>query len=369
MVKRCLHRVLQSLMLAAFSSPCLVAQRPKLETAFVLPAPAATNGVAILNGRTFMVIAKQQGQHVPQIAEWSHGTLTPYPNAAWNAWQPGMDASQAFVHANSIRFDPGGKLWVVDIGSTAYAKPVEPKGPKLVEIDIATGKVDRVYYFPNTTSRLSFLDDVRFFNSDTAYLTDAGDVPGIIVLNLKTGAARKVLTRAPSVTGVALTGEGHKVQTPEGKDIFVNADQLEISPDGKWLYYMPCSGPLSKVETRYLSDPSLSAAQLQSHVQPFAHNGAAGGTAIDASGNVYVSDNNALSVLKITPDGHVSTLVQDPRLIWVDAMYITPDGYLYMPAAQMDRTPGFHHGVNAVTYPMTVFRTKVVAGPPANDHR
>jgi hypothetical protein len=43
------------------------------------------------------------------------------------------------------------------------------------------------------------------------------------------------------------------------------------------------------------------------------------GTAIDAAGNIYVSGTDRERVIKITPMGKVSTLIQDPRLLWVDA--------------------------------------------------
>ena len=65
----------------------------------------------------------------------------------------------------------------------------------------------------------------------------------------------------------------------------------------------------------------------------------------------------------------MTTLAQNPRLVWVDALWITPDGRLWMPAAQMDRTPSFNNGKMSVAYPMQVFTVKIGNGPPANDHR
>lgn len=62
-------------------------------------------------------------------------------------------------------------------------------------------------------------------------------------------------------------------------------------------------------------------------------------------------------------------LVQDPRLVWPDAMWISADGKLWIPTAQMDRTPNFNHGKMAVTYPTQVFTVQIGNGPPANDHR
>ena len=97
--------------------------------------------------------------------------------------------------------------------------------------------------------------------------------------------------------------------------------------------------------------------------------GTAGGTAIDSRGNLYVSDTEHNAVLKVSPNGKAETLVQDPRLVWVDAMWITPDGRLWMPAAQMNHTPSFNNGQMDVHFPMQVFTVPIGNGPPVRDHR
>lgn len=56
------------------------------------------------------------------------------------------------------------------------------------------------------------------------------------------------------------------LKDPKGELVNVHADQLEVSPDGKWFRYQPCSGRFSHVETKYLDEPSLSDADLASHV-------------------------------------------------------------------------------------------------------
>ena len=339
-----------------------------LKVAITLPN-AQTNGVAIApGGRIFMVIAKQKGQDVPQLAEYKSGQLVPYPDAGWNSWKPGNDASHAWVHANSVRFGPDGTLWVVDFGSPGLGQADVKHGPKLVGINTASGQVVETLYMDSQTRSDSALDDVRF-NDDHAYLTDAG-WPGLIVVHLPDGAMYRVLSDTDSVKALKpLRGEGHELQDKHGKPIYFHADQLEVSPDGKLLYYQPCSGPMSVIETAFLNDPKLSDTERAKHARTFVNNGTAGGTAIDRQGNVYVSDADHSSVLKVTPSGKVSTLVHDPRLIWVDAMWITSDGRLWMPAAQMDRTPDFNNGKLSVKYPMQVFTIDIGNGPPARDHR
>ena len=61
-----------------------------------------------------------------------------------------------------------------------------------------------------------------------------------------------------------------------------------------------------------------------------------------AAGNIYVSDIDKSSILKVTPSGSISTLIQDERLDWPDAMWIDQQGFLWVPASQMDRTPPFN---------------------------
>jgi sugar lactone lactonase YvrE len=338
-----------------------------LKTAITLPN-AITNGVAIApDGRTFLVIAKQKGQDVPQLAEYVGGQLKPYPDASWNAWKPGEDGAKKFQHVNSVRFGPDGTLWIVDIGSPEMGKPVVPHGPKLVGVNITTGKVVDATYLDSVTKPESFIDDVRF-NGEYAYLTDAG-WPGLIVMKQKTGEMWRALNNDASTTArKPLTAEGRSLVDPNGKPIVIHADQLEVSPDGKLLYFQPCSGPLAVIETKYL-ERQVSDEERSKHVRQFATNGSAGGTAIDAKGNIYISDTDHYRILKITPAGKISTLVEDKRLDWVDAMWITADGSLWMPAAQLNRTAGLNGGKMEVQFPMMVYTVDIGIGPPMSDHR
>ncbi|KAM3425705.1 hypothetical protein BST61_g7642 [Cercospora zeina] len=227
----------------------------------------------------------------------------------------------------------------------------------------------------NSTRSNSLLDDVRFnLDAGKAYLTDAGS-PGLIVLDLASGLSRRVLETVPGVTTGAtpVSAEGHYLTSPEGNLQFIHADQLEVSPDGKWFYFQPANGGLSRIKTKYLDQAFFNTSLagnngLAAYVEPVALTPSTGGTAIDSNGVIYVSDTDEQRILTISANGTKAVLVQDPRRLWVDAMWITADGKLWMPAAQLNRGIPFGNGQSNVSKPVFTYTIDVGVGPPANDH-
>lgn len=329
-----------------------------------------TNGVAVSEDRRiFMTIARFDGSDGARVAEYVDGELRSYPDSEWNKWTFGESGLNRFVRVNSIRLGPDGDLWLVDVGAPGIGKAKVRSGPKLVRIDPSINQVRRVYSLDKSTTAKSFIDDVRF-NGQRAYITDAGD-PAIIVLDLRTGRSRRVLEGDHSTTAHRpISADGQVIIGADGRPVFVHADQLEVSPDGNWLYFQPCSGPLYRVPTSLVDDP-MKSGLLSRRVELFAETTCTGGTAIDAQGNIYASDTNLRRILKISPTGVVKTFLRDSALSWIDAMWIDSAGYLWMPAAQLDRLGPFQGpgGISRVIYPVRVYKTKVNRGPPPLDHR
>lgn len=341
------------------------AGRAVLEVAVQAP-DAVWNAVAVDAGRVFLAGPRWTGSSAPPLVLIEPGAAPrPYPDAAWNAWTPGADPARAFVNINAIQRDRDGGLWVVDTGAAAFGGDPLPGGAKLVRIALADGRVDRVIGFgPDLARPGSYIDDVRF-HGKRAYLTDAGR-PGLIVVDLDTGGARRVLDRHASTLARPdrpIVLDGREIKAPDGSALTVHADPLEVSADGQWLSYGPLSGPWSRVPTRLLDDPAVPAATLAAAVEPWADLPALGGSVLDGAGNLYYSDLAANAIRKRAPDGTVTTLIQDPRLHWVDAPAIDDDGALWLPAAQIDRTPLFNGGRNQIQGPMRVYKLAGAAAP------
>jgi sugar lactone lactonase YvrE len=318
------------------------------------------NAVAVDDaGRVYVAGPLWTGSRGPSVALLDRsGRPHPYPDAAWNSDIARVSPSERFVNVNAIHRDSVGGLWVVDTGVTGFGGRVIPGGAKLVRIDLATRKVTRVYPLGSDAAKAhSYVDDIRF-HGRRGYLTDAGE-PGIIVLDLDTGKARRVLETGPATRatpGREIVVDGQVVRTPDGSPLQVNADPLEVSPDGAWLYFASLEGPWWRIATRWLDDESLSDAELQKHLEPWADLPPVGGTTMDAEGNLYFTDLAANAVRRLTPEKEVQTIVVDARLHWVDAPTLDLHGRLYLPVPQMDRVALFHGGRSQIDWPVRLYR-------------
>ncbi|BCB78058.1 L-dopachrome tautomerase-related protein [Phytohabitans flavus] len=319
------------------------------------------------DGRRFVSFPSAEGPGL-QVAEVVPvGQFVPYPNGKWNQVLDGRDLDTGFVGVNALRIGPDGRLWIVDAGAPGLGQPAVPGGARLIVVDLTLDVIARVYDLGPVQRENSYIDDVRF-NRGNAYVTDAG-APGLIVVDLASGQARRVLDNHEStVCTRTMYADGQALRGKDGGEVRVHADQLEVSPDGRYLYYQPACGPLARIETAYLDDPSLSADAVAEHAEMWVDTPTTGGTAIDATGTIYLSDVEQRRILTITPDGQVSTLLADPRLVWGDAMWIDHLRRLWIPAAQLNRTEGLAGGEQSVEYPVNVYRVEIDAGPPANDH-
>jgi sugar lactone lactonase YvrE len=334
----------------------------------VYRADRVWNGITTSDdGRAFASFPDADGPGVKLQELTSESKASPYPDQAWNSWKTGQDPKAAFVHVNALRIGPEGILWVVDAGAPGIGKPAVSGAARIIGFDLSTNKVSRIYPLSDGTKKKSYIDDVRF-NGGYGYLTDAG-APGLLILNLKTGAVRRVLDNDPStIDSKTMMADGKILRDEKGKELRVQADQIEISPDGKYVYYQPASGPLARIQTRWLNDETLSSAHLAQHVEKWLDTPTSGGTAIDSDGNIYYGDANRRRILKIGPDKSIKVMVSDPRLIWSDAMWIDKDGFLWIPATQQNLTPGFTGGTQQVNYPVWIYKMQIGAHPAPNDH-
>lgn len=332
----------------------------KLERVAYFPDQQITGVAVTESGRIFVTLPRLSTDVSVTFGEVVEGKIKPYPDLKWNSYRTRTpstnDPEHQFVSAQAVVMDHHKKMWVVDAAAPNRTGPVQ-KGVKLVELDPSSNSVERVIRFdPSITPPGSSLNDVRFSPDDKfAYLSDVGTTGCIVVVNLQTGNAWRVLEGDTSTQseGVQLTKDGKPLLTPEGKKLELNIDGIEISPDGKTFYWQALTGAtLYSLPTEVLNDPDK-AKQAKPEVAAQTH--AADGLWIDRAGRFYVSSPGEN---KVEVADHVGaplkTLIQDDNMRWPDSFAQDKHGNLYISASFIGDSPWFNPAAKVT--PSAIFK-------------
>lgn len=312
-------------------------------------------GVTVAHdGRIFVSFPRWTEDVAVSVAEvMKDGSIRPFPDIAWNAWRNArkwdVTPGDHWVCVQSVVVDPRGALWVLDPAAPETG-PVVSGGAKLVKIDLASNKVVKTIAFdPTVAIQASYLNDVRFsLDGKHAYITDSGARGAIVVVDLASGKARRVLDGHPStqLEKIVVKTDGKPLRRYDGRGVEFQADGIAISPDGRHLYWQALTGKtLYRVPIEALNDEKLSADRLASRVEKVGINGVADGLFIDVRGRMYVSalEEDAVKVRDLTkPGDDLKILVQDKRLRWPDTFSMGPDGALYVTGSHIQDMLYYH---------------------------
>lgn len=322
-------------------------------------------GVAVAkDNRVFVNYPYWLDTHSYSVVEVKDGKPVPYPDEEWNNFKKGEDGQNKFVTVQSVVTDDKGFLWVVDAAGIGLGK-VYQHSSKVVKINLATNKIEKIYRFPeNVVSEDVYINDIRVDNENGfVYLTNS-NTGGIVVLNIKTGASRLVLANSSSVKSdpnYHFSPLGTELKKGDGSLLKVNSDGIALTPDNQYLYYKPLTdNRLYRIKTSLLRDFKTNEAVLNKSVEDLGKFITTDGMIFDKKGNLYLGDLEKNSIVKITPDLKIQTIVKDDeKLIWPDSYSISDDGYLYISNSQIQLMPWFHNGVAQFKKPFKVFRIKI----------
>jgi sugar lactone lactonase YvrE len=298
----------------------------------------------------------------PVVEVRPDGKRRPYPDEAWNRWDgaEGASASKAFVCAQSVYVDPGGRaLWILDPASPNLQGGVVPGGPKLVKVDLATDKVVQTILFDDKVApEDSYLNDVRVDPvAGYAYITDS-TLGALVVVDLKNGGAFRRLERHPATKSENITpqigGHGWRAfgYSPE-----VHVDGLALDPKGHWLYFQALTArTLYRVPTTALRNPAVDEKALARVVDVLGETSAVDGIDCDRAGDLYLTalEHDAIQRFGVVTR-KIETVVQDARISWPDSVAFGPGKRLYFAASQIHRNRVFNWGSDRRDLPYKVY--------------
>ncbi|HKT53131.1 MAG TPA: L-dopachrome tautomerase-related protein [Caulobacteraceae bacterium] len=327
------------------------------------------NGVAVSpTGRIFISVPRWQDVPTPGVIELlPGGSHRPFPGNDWNAWRTGQPAENAFVSVHSISADQDGNLWVVDEGppfhgrpsTTAAQDPYAGVLPKIVQIDIASGKVVQTYPIDREAAPPgSNFGHVRI-DGRFLYVSEPG-IGSVIVIDRRTKAIHRRLagvkaakadpTVMPSFAGVPIAPAGEAPQ--------IHLDHMEIDAKGEKLFFMSLFGPtLYSIKIADLTNWSLSDQDLEKRISVEGPVPAATGLRKDAKGDLYICSITDFAIMRRTPNGSWEIVARDPRIYIPNNPSFGPDGSLYFPVSRPPGIPDI--GVDG---PPAVYRVKLDPG-------
>ena len=344
-----------------------VANAPTLER--VATFEKQVTGVAVAHdGRIFVCFPRWETDVDISVAEVGRdGTLTPYPDVTWNAYRNAAprDLARHFVCVQSVTVDPQGFLWILDAAAPGNAFNL-PGGIKLLKVDLATNQVVQTVAFDSASApQGSYLNDVRVTpDGKWAFITDSGQRGAILVVDLASGRARRVLDGAGPTQpepDVIVKADGRDLRRTDGRPTLFAADGIALDAEGRYLYWQALTGrTLYRLPVASLIDESILPARLASDVEKLGTTNVADGYWMDKVGNLYITspEDDALKVRR--PDGRMETLVQDKRLRWPDSLAEGPEGHIYVTSSQIQDMAQYHERGSPRREPYGLWRIRPV---------
>ncbi len=288
--------------------------------------------------------------------------LVPVPSREANA----LGAPGALQDVLGFAIDSKHRMWILDMGWVAGVDPTPDGAEKLVVIDLDTGKEVARYAFPDSVAdrKTSFLNDLAIDERrGLAYISDSGNrsgsptASGIIIYDLASNTARRVLDRDPH-----LQDDPARTLVVAGEPVFpgnrlaVGINGIALSPDGERLYWSITTGDaIYDAKAAELRDPH---AQIHVH-GPQRIGGGSDGITVDKRGRVYVT-NLAASAVQVLDHGTTKTIASGPAFAWPDTLAWDDHGRLYV------STNHLNHGfAGTLDFTQTNFRIfRITQGDP-----
>lgn len=297
-------------------------------------------------------------------------SFKPFPNAEWNTPRNGTD--RYFDSVLGLRGDENGTVWILDMGHRT------PLTPKIVGWDTKKNALHRIYYIPAPASlpESQHNDFVVDLKNRKFYIADEGIGPGgdgskaaLVIVDMNNGATRRVLqghvSTLPENRPITVSGRDLTVPGKDGKPVAikVGADGIAADKDFQWLYFGPLNGTsIYRVRIADLNDESLSDDQFGTKVERYAAKPNNGGLSIDRKGNLYLTEVETTAVGVIPADTRqYRRFAASDKLSWPDGVSYSPDGYMYVSAAQIAQAALFNNGQGTNKAPYYIFRFKPLA--------
>ena len=293
-----------------------------LEVVVTSPEPIGNHAVSA-DGRVFYTIHPESRPAGAKLLEWVDGAPKPFPSD---------EAQSLFETPLGVVVDRQNRLWLIDHGNHATGVA------RLFAFDLNTGALVHDHVFDSSVAQLgSVLQDLQVDSTGKhVFIADVSfwrKNPGLVVYDVEASKARRVLDSDPSVSA-----QDWLIRNPTKDMVFFGVVALKPGVDGiaidrndEWVYYGAMThDTMYRIKVADLLDDSLSQGALAARVEAVGPKPLNDGLSTDNAGNLLITDVEHNAVIRMKPDGELTTLIRDNRIRWADALSYGPDGWLYV---------------------------------------
>lgn len=325
----------------------------EMETVAELPSPPGN--IAVTNsGDVFFTFHPEANPRI-NVAKLVEGKAQAFPSIEW---QPGGSEPLAFNEVLSVRLDHKQQLWVLDNGKHGLDKV------RLFAFNIETGDLVKRFTFSRAEFALGshandfqISQDGRFIVISDASLIAKS--PALVIYDVENDVTRRVLEQHESVVAGKFEPvvQGRKMTLFGLFTVNPGVDGITLDHSNEYLYYASISADqLYRIPFKTLVDSQLSDVQIANAVEVVGEKTMTDGMAMDADGNVYLSDLEHSAIVRRTPEGKLETLLKSASIRWPDGFSMGPDGYLYFTCSSLHQVIGVSHQKMIEKGPFQIYR-------------
>lgn len=302
-------------------------------------------------GRVFTTIHPLGNPNVQLVEITSKNRFEPFPNASYQN-NTGKPADDKLDTPLGIRIDENNVLWIIDIGLNLGKT-------RLFGFDIATRKEVFRFDFPASIApEGSFVQDLAVdAKNGWVYLADIAN-PGILALNMKTKEVRRYADQTVQAEQVDMIIDGQLIYFG-GAPASVAVNPITLSQDRNTLYYGAMSGTTWYTVPATLFRDGANDYTIAQAIKVAGPKPVSDGVATDAEGNHYFTNIQHHGIDILTKEGELKPIYRDQRISWPDNVALDQQGYLYLTANQLHKTPAFTGGKDEGTPPYFIYRIKL----------
>ena len=321
-----------------------------LEVVVTSPEPIGNHAVSA-DGRVFYTIHPESRPTGAKLLEWVDGAPRAFPSD---------EAQSLFETPLGVAVDRQNRLWTIDHGNHGVGKA------RLLAFDLSTGEVVHDHVFDSSVAQLgSFLQDLQIDSTGKhVFIADVSfwrKNAGLVVYDVESGKARRVLDSDPSVSA-----QDWLIRNPTKDMVFFGVVVLKPGVDGiaidrsdEWLYYGAMAhDTMYRIKVADLLDDSLSPGAVAARVEAVGAKPLNDGLSTDNDGNLLITDVEHNAVMRMKPSGEWTTLIRSDRIRWPDALSYGPGGWLYVADSAIPEQMLQSKAHMAASAPYFIFRFK-----------